>query len=112
MPLNEHEQRILDEIEKQLYENDPKFQERVRKAAIGARGKRLQRLAAVLFLLGLVVMLVSFTRSAFVAGLGFVIMVVSAGWVAMSIRSNRAERNGASVEDWLNGFRQRWRRDR
>jgi len=112
MPLNEHEQRIFDEIEKQLFDSDPKFQERVRKAAMGARGKRLQRLAAFLFVMGLVVMLVSFTRSALIAGLGFVLMVVSAGWVAMSIRSNRTERSSGSVDDWLDGFRQRWRRDR
>jgi len=111
MPLNEREQRILDEIEKRLYEEDPKFQERVRKVTFGAKGRRWQRIAAVVFVVALVAMLASFQRSALIAGGAFVVMVVAAGWLAMSIRAGRAERTG-SVEDWLDSFRQRWRRDR
>ena len=112
MPLNEREQRILDEIEKRLYEEDPKFEERVRKVTFGAKGRRWQRIAALAFVVGLVVMLVSFTENVYVAGGAFVVMVVAAGWLAMSIRATRAERSGGTVEDWLDAFRQRWRRDR
>jgi len=112
MPLDEREQKILDEIEKRLYEEDPKFEQRVRKVSFGSSGKRMQRVAAVAFMLGLIVMLFSFTTSALIAGAGFVVMVVSAGWLVMSVRAARSERSGGSVEDWLDGFRQRWRRDR
>lgn len=112
MPLNEREQRILDEIEKRLYEEDPKFEERVRKVAVGSKGRRWQRIAALAFAVALVVMLITFTRSALIAGAAFVVMVVSAGWVAMSFRAGRSERSGGSVESWLDALRQRWRRDR
>jgi hypothetical protein len=112
MPLNEREQRILDEIEKRLYEEDPKFEERVRKVTFGAKGRRWQRIAAVSFVAALVIMLVSFTRNVYVAGAAFVVMVVAAGWLAMSVSGGRAERNGAATGDWLDAFRQRWRRDR
>ncbi|RPI21006.1 MAG: DUF3040 domain-containing protein [Actinobacteria bacterium] len=112
MPLNEREQRILDEIEKRLYEEDPKFQERVRKVTVGTKGRRWQRIAAAAFAIGLVVMLISFTRSVYIAGAAFVVMVVSAGWLAMSLRAGRAERSGGTVDNWLDTLRQRWRRDR
>lgn len=111
MPLDEREQRILDEIEKRLYEEDPKFQERVRKATQGSKGRILFRLAVVTFVLGLVVMLATFTSSRYLAGAGFVVMVASAGWIAMTLRSRRIDQPGASVGSWLDGFRQRWRRD-
>lgn len=111
MPLDEREQRILDEIEKRLYEEDPKFEERVRKVTQGSRGRALFRLAVVTFVLGLVVMLTTFTTSPYLAGAGFVVMVASAGWIAMTLRTRQMEQSGGSVGSWLDGFRQRWRRD-
>lgn len=113
MPLNEHEQRILDEIEKHLYEEDPKLARAVAKASLGARKRRRQRLAVLAFVVGLVVMLGSFTRSPLIAGIGFIVMVASAGSIAMTLRSVRSESSGSSssIDGWLDRFRQRWRRD-
>lgn len=113
MPLNEREQRILEEIERHLYAEDPKLAQTVKKADLGVRTKRRQRLAIVGFVVGLVVMLGMFTRSTPIAGFGFVLMVASAAWLAMTIRARRSEQAGsASVVGWMDGFRQRWRRDR
>ena len=50
MPLSEHEQRMLDEIESALYADDPKFASSVRKT--GSTGAR--RPAALVVLLGIV----------------------------------------------------------
>lgn len=52
MPLSEHEERILAEIERQLADDDPRFVARARRAR---RGRRLPRLplAAVMFVVGL-----------------------------------------------------------
>ena len=111
MPLNDREQRILDEIERQLYEEDPKLAKAVAKASPGAQSRRRQQFAIAGFVLGLVLMLGSFTRSPLVAGIGFVIMVACAGWIAMGIRAGRAEGGSASIEGWLDRLRQRWRRD-
>ncbi|MBB3051315.1 putative membrane protein YgcG [Prauserella isguenensis] len=53
MPLSEHEQRLLDQIERELYAEDPKFASSVRGAKVRRpkRGRRLQ--GAALFVLGI-----------------------------------------------------------
>lgn len=52
MPLSEHEQRLLDQIERALYAEDPKFASTVRGARLRrpSRRRRLQGIA--LFVLG------------------------------------------------------------
>ncbi|UZJ23535.1 DUF3040 domain-containing protein [Rhodococcus antarcticus] len=57
MPLSEHEQRLLDQIESALYADDPKFASNVRGARVrtATRKRRLQ--AVFLFVLGLVVLI-------------------------------------------------------
>ncbi|OZM74422.1 hypothetical protein CFN78_04685 [Amycolatopsis antarctica] len=52
MPLSEHEQRLLDQIERELYAEDPKFASTVRgtKMRRPARRRRLQ--GAALFIVG------------------------------------------------------------
>src|SRR5882672_4764925 len=53
MPLSEHEQRLLDQIERALYAEDPKFASTVRGARLRrpSRRRRLQGIA--LFVLGI-----------------------------------------------------------
>ena len=57
MPLSEHEQRLLDQIESALYAEDPKFASNVRgaRARTATRKRRLQAMA--LFVLGLIVLI-------------------------------------------------------
>jgi hypothetical protein len=57
VPLSEHEQRLLDQIESALYADDPKFASNVRGARVrtATRKRRLQ--AVFLFVLGLVVLI-------------------------------------------------------
>ncbi|MGI9642013.1 MAG: DUF3040 domain-containing protein [Acidimicrobiia bacterium] len=110
MPLNEHEQNILDEIERQLYEDDPKLAEMVSKAVRSGRDRWKMRLAAVLFVVGGVVMFASFTQSLIVAGAGFLLMVASAGWLALTARANRPQQSGGSSEV-IERLQRRWRRE-
>lgn len=52
MPLSEHEQRLLDQIERALYAEDPKFASSVRGARLRpSRRRRIQGIA--LFVLGI-----------------------------------------------------------
>lgn len=112
MPLNEHEQKILDEIERQLYEDDPKLAEMVSKAVRGDGTRWRMRIAIVAFIAGAVLMFASFTASWVIAGIGFLIMVGSAGWMALTIRSTRSLQTGAgTVDAWVGQFRRKWRRD-
>ncbi len=113
MALNEREQRILEEIERQFYEEDPKLAETVANTTLESMHRRWNRVAALCFLVGLVVMLTSFTTWTAVALAGFLVMVVSAGWIAMNLRRRSPEKGHARpVGDWFGNLRQRWQRDR
>lgn len=112
MPLNEHEQRILEEIERQFYEEDSKLAETVAKTTLESMHRRWHRLAISGFVIGLLVMLAFFTVSIPLAVVGFLVMLVSAGWFTTNIR--RRQSGGASgklLEGWAERLRQRWRRD-
>jgi hypothetical protein len=111
MPLDEREQRILEEIERQFYEEDPKLAETVAKTTLESVQRRWQRLAVLGFFVGLV-MLAFFTASTALAAAGFVVMLISAGWITTNIR--RRQVDGAPrrrLEGWAERLRQRWRRD-
>ncbi len=77
MPLSDHEQRILDEIERRLTEEDPSFVEQVGRTDLYTHLARRIRFAAIAFLVG-VVMLLLFVASVWIAAAGFVVMLVSA----------------------------------
>jgi len=52
MPLSEHEQRLLDQIERALYAEDPKFASTVRGARLRRPSKRRRIQGVVLFVAG------------------------------------------------------------
>lgn len=58
MPLSEHEQRLLEQIERALYAEDPKFASTVRGAKMRRPSRRRRLQGAALFLLGLVLLVV------------------------------------------------------
>ncbi len=74
MPLSEHEQRLLDQIEKALYDEDPKFASTVRATDLRAVMRRRIRYAVVLFAVGFVLMLFFVANPAFGIA-GFAVMV-------------------------------------
>ena len=76
MPLNEHEQKILEEIERRLAEDDPKLVEQVGRSDLYSHLARRIRRAGVAFVAGFI-MLLFFPISVVLAGVGFVIMVLA-----------------------------------
>ncbi len=76
MPLSENEQRILEEIERRLQEEDPRFASAVGRRSLGQTTSRI-RLAVIAFLIGFV-MLMLFALSVWVAIAGFAVMLGSA----------------------------------
>jgi hypothetical protein len=85
MPLSEHEQRLLEQIERELYADDPKLVSTVR--SINPRTYALRRLwrSAALFIVGLCVLVAAVVISSsagalsIVLGLvGFIIMLLAA----------------------------------
>lgn len=77
MPLSEHEQRILEEIERRLAEDDPKLVEQVGRTDLYTHLARRIRLSAVAFLVGFVLLLL-FVFSRWIAAVGFLMMIGSA----------------------------------
>ncbi len=94
MPLSEDEQRILQQIEQQFYEQDPDLAGEMGRPSVHARQLRLMRWSAVTFVAGLVVLLVAlaFEHSFFVALGGFALMLASAIWFERCL--NRMGRAG------------------
>ena len=112
MPLNEHEQRILEEIERQFYEEDPKLAETVARTSLEFVQRRWQRLAVAGFIVGLIVMLAFFTASTLLAAAGFIVMLVSAFRIGTNLRRRHfGGGSGKVIEGFAERLRQRWRRD-
>ncbi len=113
MPLNEREEKILEEIERNLYAEDPKLAQTVAKTSLIARTRRRGRFAAVGFIAGLIIMLGTFTTLWYLAGLGFILMVVSGATLVIGYRATSSGRPGpSSIVDWMDDLRQRLRRER
>jgi DUF3040 family protein len=106
MPLSEHEQRLLDQIERALIADDPKFVSTVRAGRLRrpSRRRRLQGLA--LFVLGLVLLVVGVAiRSIWlqnipvVSVVGFLVMLTGAVLAITSIgASKKAPKKGAEPD--------------
>ncbi len=81
MPLSEHEQRMLDQIESALYAEDPKFASSVRGGTLRTPSTRRRLQGAGLFALGLAMLVAGVAvRATMIGGfpvlsvLGFVVM--------------------------------------
>ncbi len=76
MPLSEHEQRLLDQIERALYAEDPKFATTVRSTDLRTHMRRRLRRAGAVFVLGFVLLLFGIENP--VVGIfGFVVMLMA-----------------------------------
>ncbi|MCW2714281.1 MAG: hypothetical protein JWN88_1328 [Frankiales bacterium] len=76
MPLSEHEQRLLDQIERALYQEDPKFASTVRATDLRTHMRRRLRRAAFVLALGFLLLLTGVVISQPAIGIaGFVVMV-------------------------------------
>lgn len=76
MPLSEHEQRVLEQIERSLYAEDPKFRAAVKKSSSKPVRAGSLRLAIVCGVIGLVVLVGGvWLQNVIVGVLGFLIML-------------------------------------
>ncbi|MFI9590839.1 DUF3040 domain-containing protein [Nonomuraea sp. NPDC052265] len=81
MPLSEHEQRLLDQIEQALYAEDPKWANTVRISDPRSHYKRRLIKASIGFALGVVIMMVGVVMSQIPLGVGgFVVMLAACLW--------------------------------
>ena len=77
MPLSPDEQRILDEIEQRLAEEDPRLVETVSRSSLSAHLSSRIRWSVLAFVAGFV-MLMLFPLALWIAAVGFGVMLASA----------------------------------
>jgi hypothetical protein len=78
VPLSEHEQRLLDQIERALYQEDPKFASTVRQTDLRTHMKRRLIKAALVLALGFGLLLAGVVVSQPLVGIaGFGVMVLA-----------------------------------
>jgi DUF3040 family protein len=106
MPLSDHEQRMLDQIESALYAEDPKFASSVRGGTLRAPSARRRLQGAALFVIGLALLVsgVAFPATQIsgfpvLSVVGFIVMF---GGVVFAITGPRVsgnrERSGSAPE--------------
>ena len=130
MPLSDHEQRLLQQMEQALYDEDPKFAEGLRKprAAKMDRTRFIMGIGGVV--LGLAILVAGAATSWAVIGiLGFLAMIAGAfvayrAWngnidqeaaaAAADAQSASAPKSSPSSEDegFMNKMEERWRKRR
>jgi anti-sigma-K factor RskA len=99
MPLSEHEERILKEIERQLAAEDPRFVARNRRRGNWSRSTRV-RLAVALAVLGVISLLALTFNIAF--GVAGMLMLLGSILLAATAVSEKVERQEAVVppDEW------------
>ena len=127
MPLSEHEQRILAELEESLVRQDPEFAERVRSETVYRHAGRRCKWSAVTFVGGVAFLIAFFPRSVLLGLVGAAIMFASlvvfdrnlrrmgkAGWrdLTQPGADEQPARLEQAVHDAQEWFRARFRRDR
>jgi hypothetical protein len=130
VPLSEHEQRLLDQIERALYAEDPKFASTVRSTDLRSHMRRRLRRAGLVLVLGFGLMLGGLVANMVpVSVLGFVVMlgalllaltswkrlsgpapVAKPGETTRQQRGPRPARPSGSSTGWRGRLEERWKR--
>ncbi len=94
MPLSEHEQRLLEQMERALYAEDPKFATSMRNPRTSAGSKRRVALGVVAFLAGIGLLITGVATQFVVIGVvGFLGMLGGIWLVVAALRPQPAEQN-------------------
>lgn len=86
MPLSEDEQRILQEIEAQLFASDPQLVQQVEETTLYRHASRMIKWGVLGFIGGLAVLVAAFATSVALGFVGFLAMLASAFVVERNLR--------------------------
>ncbi|MFR9753141.1 DUF3040 domain-containing protein [Nocardia sp. 004] len=114
MPLSEHEQRMLEQIESALYAEDPKFASSVRGGRLRTTSSRRKLQAAALFALGLFLLVAGIAAPVKPGGfpiislIGFIVMFGAGVLLLLGASRSAAknERSGKGVSSGGSGGHQ------
>ncbi len=90
MPLSEHEQKMLEQMERALYAEDPKFATQMKGSERGGGNRRGIVVGVGIVIAGLVLVVVGVsTQQVIIGGIGFAVMVAGVAWAFTPSRSPR-----------------------
>lgn len=136
VPLSEHEQRLLEQMEQAMYAEDPKFASTMRGRTSRARQRHKLLVGVIGVVVGLVLVVVGVAGGYVpVAVVGFVIMLAGAAWAAAPERrggpvaavgqdgrpqprrgkrgkAGTSRRSGGGHESFMSRLEHRWERRR
>ncbi len=88
MPLSEHEQRLLEQMERALYAEDPKFASSLRSAGPRPGSRRLAAIGVLTSLVGVAALVAGAATSLVPVGvLGFLVMLAGTSLVITTMRA-------------------------
>ncbi|KQU70307.1 hypothetical protein ASD62_04020 [Phycicoccus sp. Root563] len=90
MPLSEHEQQLLEQMEQALYAEDPKFASQMQGAGARAAARRRVAIGVVGVVLGLALVLVGVNTTMWIGAIGFAIMVAAVAFALTPPRRGKA----------------------
>jgi hypothetical protein len=127
VPLSEEELRLLEQMERALVQEDPKFASTLRGTAFRRSARRKAILGAVVFAGGVAILMAGAISELIPVGIaGFVIMLASATYCLTMLRGQSAGASGEQAPDmsqhavrgarshggFMERLEQRWRRRR
>jgi hypothetical protein len=106
VPMSEEELRLLEQMERALVQEDPKFASTLRGTSFRRAARRRAVLAGVVFVGGVTVLMTGAIMEAIPVGiLGFVVMLLSATYALAALRGHAAPAaRGAAGERTPHGF--------
>ncbi|WP_332762769.1 DUF3040 domain-containing protein [Pseudarthrobacter sp.] len=116
MPLSEHEQKLLEQLEKQLHEDDPKFANSMGSDPGRTWSTRHIVIGVLCALAGIALLLVGVTvQNIFVGVLGFVVMGAGVYFATMRNASGGKQRSahgtgksGKPRSSFMSSLEERW----
>jgi hypothetical protein len=121
MPLSEHEQRLLEQMERQLYADDPKLASTLRGSGRSLRSRHRLLLGGLGVVVGLAVLVAGVASQFWPLGVaGFLVMLAggwwaSTGWQVGSRGASAAPQQAqksAQRSGFMNRIEERWDRRR
>ena len=89
MPLSDHEQKMLEQMEQALAADDPKFASQMQGSSLASLQRRRWLVGGIGVLAGLGLVLVGVNTTMWIGALGFALMVASAVFAATPPRKAR-----------------------
>ncbi|MBD0743272.1 DUF3040 domain-containing protein [Streptomyces sp. CBMA152] len=126
MPLSEHEQRMLEQMERALYAEDPKFATALEGSGLRTYTRRRVYQAVAGFLVGIALLMIGIGQGIWISVVGFLIMLGCAvlavtGWRKAPRRGEQPAGGGGTTRrqaarapkrSMMDRIEQRWQRRR